>query len=158
MAKRFQFRLETLLRVRELREREAKRSVGAKLAEIARLDTLNSDTEREIREQTERSREMQLLPTVDARTLARERSWIAYLRRQIAGRLHMQAELRTELAKLQDGMREAHRQTRTVEKLRERRLTDHKRAERFREGVEADELARRLHCWDELSVGAQPAG
>ena len=48
MARRFEFRLQTLLEVRQLREREAKRSVATKSAEIARLDRLNEQTAVEI--------------------------------------------------------------------------------------------------------------
>ena len=85
MAKRFTFRLETLLRVRELREREAKRRVGAKHAEIARVDALNRQTVDEItaRQAELRDRQTGALSTDE---LMRARAWIAYLRRTIVDR------------------------------------------------------------------------
>ena len=53
MARRFQFRLKTLLKVRQLREREAKRRVAAKRSEIARVDQLRRQTSAELTRQQE---------------------------------------------------------------------------------------------------------
>ena len=53
MARRFQFRLQTLLRVRQLEEQQAKRKVAARRAEIAQLDHLNRQTADEILRQQE---------------------------------------------------------------------------------------------------------
>ncbi|MFQ5804918.1 MAG: flagellar FliJ family protein [Phycisphaerae bacterium] len=148
MAKRFQFRLETLLRVREIREREAKRKVGAKQAEIARVDRLNQQTTEEISRRRETLREQQQEEVLALEALARERAWIAYLRRTITERLAARAALVRELKALQEELRQARTQKRIIEKLRERRREEYVKDRQRREQAESDELARQLHTLD----------
>jgi flagellar FliJ protein len=154
MAKRFQFRLETLLRVRELREREAKRKVGAKQAEIARVDQLNRQTDDEILRRQDNLRSHQQGETLVAADLARERAWIGHLRRTILERQAVRAGLVTELGALRDQLREARTQKRIIEKLRERRWEDYTRDRQRQEQAESEELARQLHGFDHV---ARPA-
>lgn len=144
MAKRFHFRLQTLLEVRQLREREAKRRVAAKSAEIARVDLLNSQTRSAIASQQEALLTAQQQGRLDPLELQRGRAWIAYLRRTIATRLGQRAALEQELRTLQDELRDARTQTRIIEKLRERRWNEYTHARARREQAEADELARQL--------------
>jgi flagellar FliJ protein len=147
VAKRFQFRLETLLRVREIREREAKRKVGVKQAEIARVDQLNRLTAEEISQRQNALRAQQGQGVLDPDTLLRERAWIAYLRQTIVERQTFRAGLVRELATLQAELRQARRQKRTIEKLRERRWEEYIKCRKRREQAESDELARQLHTF-----------
>lgn len=149
MARRFEFRLQTLLRVRQLREREAKRKVSAKRAEIAHLDSLNEQTTREIWQRQAELLAAQQEGEIDLLELQRGRNWIAHLRRTIATRQSQRAELVDQLRQLQEHLREARTQTRIIEKLRDRRQRDHDRNEARREQDEADELAQQLHGFDE---------
>lgn len=144
VAKRFRFRLETLLNVRRLREEEAKRKVGAKSAEIARLDQLNEQTVREILAQQEALRGTQRQAAIDPGTLTRTRAWIAHLRRTIFERQTHKGRLLEELHELQDALRKARVQTRVIEKLRERRRDEHKRRADRQTEAEIEELAQQL--------------
>ncbi len=181
MARRFRFRLQTLLRVRQLREREAKRKVAAKRAEIARLDRLNEQTMEEIhrqqewllsaqapagREQTETLRRPDaalgvapaLRVLLDPLTLQRGRAWIAYLRKTIALRHLQRASLVEELTRLQNNFRAARTQARIIERLRERRWAQYVRDRDRREQTAADELAQQLHGFDQRSaLSLQPS-
>lgn len=144
MARRFQFRLQTLLEVRQLREREAKRRVAAKSAEIARVDLLNSQTRSAITGQQEALLAAQQRGRLDPLELQRGRAWIAYLRKTIATRLGQRAALEQELRTLQAELRDARTQTRIIEKLRERRWDEYAHNRARREQAEADELAQQL--------------
>lgn len=152
MAKRFTFRLETLLRVRELREREAKRKVGAKQAEITRLDRLNRQTTDEIlrRQDALRERQRGSLATDE---LVRERAWIAHLRRTIGERRTARGELVVQLEELRERMRQARTQKRVIEKLRERRREEYERDRKRREQAESEELAQQLHVFEGVASG-----
>lgn len=152
MAKRFTFRLETLLRVREIREREAKRKVGAKQAEIARIDLLNRQTADDItaRQAALRGTQHGLVSAAD---LIRERAWIAHLRRTIVERQTAREEFVTHLQDLQETLRHARTQKRVIEKLRERRYAEHQRRNRLREQADSDELARQLHVFESVVAG-----
>jgi len=152
VARRFQFRLETLLRVREIREREAKRKVGAKQAEIARVDRLNRLTAEEVSRRQEVLREHQRQAVLTPHALVCERAWIAYLRRTIVERQAFRAGLVTELQTLQDELRRARMQKRIIEKLRERRWEEYVKDRKRREQAESDELARQLLVFDRASA------
>lgn len=145
MARRFRFRLQTLLRVRQLREREAKRKVAAQRAALARLDRLDEQTAAEIARQQAALRADQQQPRVDPLALQRGRAWIAYLRRTLAQRQVQRTELQQQLRELLERLRAARVQARTIEKLRERRLREHARARGRREQAASDELAQQLH-------------
>ncbi len=145
MARRFRFRLQTLLRVRQLREREAKRKVAAKRAEIARLDRLNEQTQDAIRAQQATLLSDQCQGTLDPLALQRGRAWIAYLHKTIALRQLQRVQLVAESQKLQAEFQAARKQARIIGRLRERRweqyVADRGRAEQ----AAADELAQQLH-------------
>lgn len=148
MAKRFRFRLQTLLRVRELHEREAKRKVGAKQAEIARVDQLNRQTTQEIHARQEMLRHHQQQRTLAPEVLVREQAWIAYLRRTIAERQAFRAGLVKELEQLRQQWQEARVRKRIIEKLRKRRWEEYLQDRNRREQAESDELAQQLHVFD----------
>lgn len=148
MARRFAFRLQTVLNVRQLREREAQRDVAAKSAEIARLDQLNEQTAEEITRQQATLLEAQQRGELDPLELQRGRAWIAHLRRTIATRQMQKAEFGEQLQDLQARLRDARTQTRIIEKLRERRWGEYTRDRRRREQTESDDLARQLQDFD----------
>lgn len=145
MAKRFTFRLDTLLRVRELRQREAQRRVSAVRAQIARLDLLDTQTAGEIARTESTMLEEQGRPQVDAAALSRGRAWIAYLRATVAQRRVVREPLLADLARFQDELREARINTKMLEKLRERRWLQHRKETDRREQSAAEELAQQLH-------------
>jgi flagellar FliJ protein len=148
VARRFAFRLQTVLNVRQMREREAQRDVAAKSAEIARVDRLNEQTADEIIRQQAMLVEAQQRGGLDPVELQRGRAWIAHLRKTIATRQMQKAEFQEQLRDLQTRLRDARTQTRIIEKLRERRWGEYSRDRRRREQAESDELARQLQDFD----------
>ncbi len=144
MAKRFQFRLQTLLRVRQTREREARRRVGAKRAEIARLDRLDALAAEEIvRAQAALVADQQ--GRIDPLVLQRGRVWIGHVRRAMTLRAAQRTTLQSQLQQLLAELRQARTQTRVLEKLRERRRAEYRRARNRADQTAADEVARQLH-------------
>ena len=148
MARRFQFRLETLLRVRQLREREAKRKVAAKRAEIALVDRLNAQTAEEISRQQEVLLAGQQQGRLDPLALQRGRAWIAHLRRLIALRHVQRTDLLAQWQDLQAAWHAARMQARIIEKLRERRWEEYVHDRQRKEQAAADELAQQLHRYE----------
>lgn len=150
-AGRFRFRLQTLLRVRELREREARRKVSAKMAEIARIDEWNRETADDVSRIQRHILERQSTATIDARELTRQRAWVSHLRRTIAERQVAKQSLVTQLESLRAELRTARTQMRVIEKLRERRYGEWKRERGLVEQAAMDEVARQLHGRDSQS-------
>lgn len=147
MAQRFEFRLQTLLDVRALREREAKRNAALQRAKIAQLDQLDAQAQAEIEAQQKTLLAAQTAGALHTPDLQRGRAWVAYLRRSIAERGQMRAALRRELQDLLVALREARRQTRTLEKLREKQQAAYRRERDRREQAESDELALQLQVF-----------
>jgi flagellar export protein FliJ len=144
LAKRFRFRLQTLLEVRQLHEREAKRRVAAKRAEIARVDGVREQTAAEVLRQQDVLLAAQQQGRLDPPTLQRGRAWVAHLRKTIALLQTQRAELSQQLQDLQASLRTARTQTRIIEKLRARRWRTYVHDRDRHEQAAADELARQL--------------
>jgi flagellar FliJ protein len=149
VAKRFVFKLQTLLELRQRAEDEAKRKLAAKGAEIAQVDQLNREAAEAIRRQHAGLYEHQQGAAPDLVTLQRGRTWVNHLRRTIAQRDSEKARLQMELHELQDALRKARTQTRIIEKLRERRWETYRRDLKRREQAEMDELAQQLQVYAE---------
>ncbi len=143
--RRFKFPLHTLLKLRKLREREAKRKVAAQRAEIARLDRLNEATWAEISAQHALLLQSQQRGPVEPAALARGRVWIAHLRSTIAQRTLLRGEMTLRLEQLQKEFTAARQQARIIQKLRERRWSEYRHERERREQAAADELAQHLH-------------
>lgn len=144
MAARFRFKLDALLRVRRLREREARRAVAAKRAEVARLDEERRRIRTDIDAALLRLRELAHVEAFDPPAVSRCRAWIAQRRAAAALLDEKRGVLLQELEQLQAVWRDARREQRVIEKLRDRRWQDYLRDRTSREQRDADELAQQL--------------
>jgi flagellar FliJ protein len=153
--RRFSFPLQTLLKVRKLREREAKRKVAAQRAEIARLDQLNQATWAEISAQHATLLQNQQHRMIEPTDLARARAWIAHLQATVAQRTLLRSEMTARLQELQSEFVAARQQALIIEKLRQRRWDDYRRQRDRKEQAASDELAQQLQTQTgvESSVG-----
>ena len=142
--RRFQFRLETVLDVRRLREREAQRAVAARRLELTRIERLNRETQAAIAAQQDALRDAQQTGALQPASLALGRAWIAHLRNTLMQGEAVRRDFAARLSVAVEALRQARVQTKTIEKLRERRLSEHKRETRIREQSAADEMARQL--------------
>ncbi len=144
MARKFRFRLDMLLRVRRLHEREAKRNVALKQAEVARIDGLIAGGHEKISSELDALREQQRLPRLDARAAARRRAWIGHIRGTMVQFHNMLDVAHSELAEAIGLLNAARTQTRIVQKLRERRWEGYVKDRERRDDAELEEVARQL--------------
>lgn len=144
MARRFRFRLETLLRVRRIAEREQQRQLAARQAEVKRLDGLVAELHAEIARRQQALLGEQSTPALDAPSLSRQRAWIAYLRQMLHAQQNLRVRAASELEAARRRLQEARVRTRTVETLRERRWQEYRHERELAEQAESDELARQL--------------
>ncbi len=140
MAKRFVFKLETLLKLRQQREERQKRVVAERLREIARVRDELDALDRRIAEQIDAMRSEAGRLRIDVQGLARNRHWLSHLQRgrlESEGRLHaLEARLAQERAVLAG----ASRDKKVIEKLKERQRDRYNRELDRREVNEANEL------------------
>jgi flagellar FliJ protein len=119
--KKFRFRLETVLKLRQMAEDQQKRVVGELLSEIHRRQeeavTLDSALRGAGAELKERNGEGQ----IDLRWLGHYQSYVSHVRSCIAEIIESVAELQQKVAEARAELAEAAKQTRIIEKLKERR-------------------------------------
>ena len=140
MAKRFRFRFETMLKIRQQREDQHKRIVAERLAQIglvqqdlARLEELTSQGLHSIRTVQQAGR-------IDVQQTMAQRAWITHLHKSA---LDAEARLRgleARLAQERAALAEAAKQRRILEKLKERQTERHRMEEQRAETSAADDL------------------
>ncbi|MGE3180876.1 MAG: flagellar export protein FliJ [Phycisphaerae bacterium] len=143
MAKRFHFRLQPLLRAREIRAQECERALAEILTRIADLDELDREADVEIAQQRDFAATIAgaVLSPVD---MIRRRAWVGHLQRLKMERAQMRQDLQAKAARAREKYISARRATRVLEKLRERGLEEYRHALRRREQARMDEVAQQL--------------
>ncbi|MCS7172055.1 MAG: flagellar export protein FliJ [Armatimonadetes bacterium] len=134
--RRFRFRLEGLRRLRMIRERQARRELSDLLRALREAEVRLERARSEVREAEARVREAQ-----DARAL---RVAAAVLERARLGAVTAEqrmVEWRTQVEAAWARFLQVRTERQVVERLRERRLLQHRREEERREQVQADEAA-----------------
>ncbi len=145
MAKRFVFRLETLLKVRRQREEKHKRIVAERLRQITRVRDEIGTLDARIEDQIDAMRQETRRASIDVQNLARNRHWLTHLRRgrlEAEGRLHV---LEAHLAQERAVLAHASKEKKVLEKLKERQLERYNKELDRREVIEADELSTTRH-------------
>ncbi len=140
MAKRFTFRLETLLHVRRLREDERKRVVAARLRDIRTLQDRRRFLHEEVDRQTLSIRDSLRRQHADVDRLKLGRYWILRLRR---GALETDAQIASQraiLAQERASLAEARKEAKVLSRLRERQQEAYMAGVNRREQLELDEM------------------
>lgn len=133
MASRFQFRLETVLRLRRRRFEERERVVAARLRLMEEERMRIATAERAIAEAADKSRALQAAGPLDVASIRRQRGHMQVQHGLIGEAMQRLAEHEAQLARERAAMIEAHVALKAIEKLKERRyaryLEEVKRAE-----------------------------
>lgn len=154
MAKRFLFRLETVLKVRKQREDACKRAVAERLRRISAVQAEIGSLRTQINTEIGAFREAHAVGRLDMTQIARHRHWLIHLHQ---GVLMAQAglhELRQKLVEDRKVLTEARKQTRVLEKLKERQLERHRQALNRAEAVENDEIGNTLYARQMMASSA----
>lgn len=152
MAKRFRFRLETVLKIRKQREDEAKRVVAERLRRIADvgndIDSMRSQISSEIKS----FRQSHASGRIDTARISNHRHWLIHLDQNVlASKSHL-GELEAELAQERVALGEARKQVRVLEKLEERQRARHAKELNRAEALESDEIGNNLYLRQRRAV------
>ncbi len=140
MAKRYTFRFETLLRLRQQREDEEKRVVASRLREIHRLEQHQQSLLGRIEQQTDLTRSLLTCEEVEVEKLKMGRHWMVHLRR---GVLEAEAELtkhKAMLAHERANLMAVARNRKILSRLKERRRDRYDAEQNRLEQLEQDEM------------------
>ena len=144
MAKRFTFRLGTVLRLRKMAEDDCRRRVAARLREIARVESDIRRLEEQFEWEVGRSRDDQRDPHMDVMTVRRRRSYMGHLQRRTRVCEQQMRTLQQKLEEDRSTLALASKRVKALEKLRDRQWTRHIEAQRRAERVEEDEIGQQL--------------
>ncbi|MCZ6654082.1 MAG: flagellar export protein FliJ [Planctomycetota bacterium] len=141
MAKRFNFRLEAVMKLRKQKEDENKRAVAQRVREMSKLQdhlmTLNEQIASEIR----KARENAVHTHLDTSDLSKRRFWISHLQRGVLETEFRMRNLEKQLTADRTVLAEASKEYKVIETLRDKRLQAHNREQERLETIEADEMA-----------------
>lgn len=140
MAAKDIFRFETMLKLRQQKEDEAKRVVAARLGQIRDLERRQEALTSRIHDQSSKTSQVLGAGSLDMDQLRLSRHWMVRLRQ---GLLQAEAEMRTQRAILvaeRTQLSEASTQRKVLAQLKERRLDRYFAEQARQEQKEADEL------------------
>ncbi len=147
MTKRFQFRLEPILKLRELREKEQQRRLADCRRDVQDAEQKLADLQARLRDTLDGVRRAGSQPTVDVSAMIAEQDWRDRVRNMIEAQHAEIHRLEERLRAERNELAARTRQRKVIEKLRERRHEEHKRTLQRAERAEADESAvQRFAC------------
>jgi len=152
------FRLQPLLRIRQMEEDEAKRIVADRLRRIRRVQHEIERLQKDLVDASAELRTLVLAGPIVPLEATRQRGYIGRLRYRL---LQAEAQLRTEQAKLaaeRAALAEASKRRKMLAKLKERQLRRWTEAENRRERREADEIGVIRFAYERVGGKADPVG
>jgi len=141
VAKRFAFRLETVLKVRRLREQQHKRLLAAQVSERRALHRTMQGLNEQIAAGFDKARAQAARPDVDVPGLSGQRFWIAHLQNQSLALEARLSDVEQQLTSHRRDLAGAAKEVRVIENLREKAWNEHRRELQRAEMIEADEMA-----------------
>lgn len=144
MAKKYTFRLQTVLRLRKTTEDECRRRVAVCLREIALAESDVRRLDEQFGWEVSRSRDDQQSSEMDVTIVRQRRSYMGYLQRR-----HYEIEehirvLRKKLQENQGALAHASKEVKALEKLRDRQWDRQRELERRAEQAEEDEIGQQM--------------
>lgn len=140
MAKRYRFRLETLLRLRRQRADEQKRVVAQRLRQVGRIEQHKRLLETSIAEHVRSTRGSLGGERIDVDQLKVGRYWLIRLRRGVLEADAALAAQRAMLAQERSELAERRKATKVLERLEERQREAHRAELEREERMELDDM------------------
>ena len=141
--KKFRFRLETVLKLRRMAEDAKKRAVGDLLNEIHGHQRAAVEMDAAIAAAGRDLKQRHVSGKIDLGWVGNYQAHVGHLRRSIAQRVEMVTQLQQRLAGARRELSEAAKQTKILEKLREKRKQRYDDELSRAEGNELDDVATR---------------
>jgi flagellar protein FliJ len=154
MAKRFIFRLDTLLKLRKRKEDEQRRVVAERLRDVRRCQATITDLRCRISDALAGEREMRLRGSLSVTRVLAEQRWRAHLDRRLAASGQQLTTLEKAHRESQSVLAERSRDVKVLEKLREKRHQAHMMEQERIERIETEEVGMQMYVRDQRALGA----
>ncbi|MCK4628817.1 MAG: flagellar export protein FliJ [Sedimentisphaerales bacterium] len=141
--KKFEFRLQTVLKLRQQQEDQKKRVVGSFLAEINELQREAVEMAQAVSEQGQ-VLQRYINGDVDVNWITYYHGYVTNMRRSISEKIEEVARVQQKLIQARQELTEAARKTRILEKFKEKLMERHDRQLKKIEAREMDEIGNQL--------------
>lgn len=138
--KQFRFRLQPLLRLRKQQEDQKKRVVGALLTQIHDLQRQALELAEAIKTEGEKLKQQYLQGNVDLNWVSHYRGFVTSVQRAITERIQTVTKIQNNLHQARRELTEAAKQTKILEKLKERQQKQYEREWQRKENRQLDEI------------------
>ena len=152
--KKFRFRLQPILKLRRQQEDQKKRVVGSLLAEIAEQQRQALELSETLKEQGYILKKQFAQGKVDTDWIAHYQSFAAGTHSAIARRIDNVTQIQKQLAVARAKLTEAAKQTKIMEKLREKQKEDYDYHIKRSETIELDEIGTTRYTFNAGHGGA----
>ena len=142
--KKFSFRLQPVLKLREQQEEQKKRAVGILQNEIAEQQRQALAMAEVVKEQGQILKDHFFRGNVDVNWISYYQGYVSNMQRNIAEKINNVAQVQKKLVKARAELAEAAKQTKIIEKLKEKRKQRYDKQLQRRETFEQDELANNM--------------
>lgn len=138
--KQFQFRLQPLLKLRKQQEDQKKRAVGVLMTQIHDLQKQALELAEAIQSEGDRLKQQYLEGKVDLHWVAHYRRYVTSVQRAIAEKIQEATSIQGKLHQARGELAEAAKQTKILEKLKEKQQKQYERKLQRKENREMDEM------------------
>ena len=142
--KQFRFRLQPLLRLRKQQEDQKKRAVGALLSQIHDLQRQALELAEAIKAEGDTLKQQYIQGNVDLNWVSHYRRYVTSVQRAIAERIQTATNIQEKLHQARRDLAEAAKQTKILEKLKERQQKQYEREWQRNENRELDEIGTKV--------------
>ncbi|MBN2063925.1 MAG: flagellar export protein FliJ [Sedimentisphaerales bacterium] len=150
--KKFEFRLETVLRMKRQIEDEKKRVVGELMAQINKQQQEALEINQTIIQQGNVLKAKFQKGEVDTAWIAYYQSFVTDMRREIARKIASVTEIQKKLTLARQELANAAKETKTLEKLKERQLKEYTHHIESVEKKELDEIGTQMFMRNNLEL------
>jgi flagellar FliJ protein len=145
MAKRFEFRLQTVLRIRKQDEDACKRVVADRLRRIKAVHSEVVALQGQMADEIRAFRQTHAVGRLDMRQVMQHRHWLIHLQQGVLMANSRLAELQRQLEQDRIALTEARKRVRVLEKLKERQHERYRHELNRMEARENDEIGNTLY-------------
>ena len=143
--KKFKFRLETLLRMKQFEEDRKKRNVGSLVSEINHHQQEALHLGQSLQQEGRVLKEQYLTGNIDMQRISHYRTYVTAVHQDIGKRVESVARIQGNLSEARAELRDAMKETKTLETLKDRKIEKYNRRFKKIEAGEQDEISANQH-------------
>ena len=145
MAKRFNFRLETVLKLRKQNEEKKQRALAERLGEMSTLQDHLMGLNSQIASERRVAGSFAVHAHLDVPAMSKRRFWVSHLQRGVLDTESQIRKLEESVLEDRHALAEAAQEFKIVETLRSKQQQEHDQMQARQETIEADEIALQYH-------------